>query len=150
MLWFIITFPFSFFFVNNIFSTGLLLHYQSLLPKKYPILGPEENCNEKNFSKRFTPYSSLTFSSRLSLAPASSGSGDRSSRRANERKEQYKQVRAHVKKEDGRMQAYGWSVPAAASKSGNLYLIFSISSFFRSIEIKFYKLPLSAKMSMLS
>ena len=30
----------------------------------------------------------------------------------NERKEQYKQVRAHVKKEDGRMQAYGWSLPA--------------------------------------
>ena len=35
-----------------------------------------------------------------------------STRRANERKEQYKQVRAHVKKEDGRMQAYGWSLPA--------------------------------------
>ena len=33
-------------------------------------------------------------------------------KRVNERKEQYKQVRAHVKKEDGRMQAYGWSLPA--------------------------------------
>ncbi|XP_035228089.1 C-Jun-amino-terminal kinase-interacting protein 4-like isoform X1 [Stegodyphus dumicola] len=31
--------------------------------------------------------------------------------RARERKEQYKKVRAHVKKEDGRMQAYGWSLP---------------------------------------
>lgn len=32
-------------------------------------------------------------------------------RRATERREQYKQVRAHVKKEDGRMHAYGWSLP---------------------------------------
>ncbi|CAE1329084.1 SPAG9 [Acanthosepion pharaonis] len=29
-----------------------------------------------------------------------------------ERWEQYKQVRVHVKKDDGRMQAYGWSLPA--------------------------------------
>ncbi|XP_054718244.1 C-Jun-amino-terminal kinase-interacting protein 4-like isoform X2 [Uloborus diversus] len=35
--------------------------------------------------------------------------------RARERKEQYKQVRAHVKKEDGRMQAYGWSLPIHVS-----------------------------------
>ena len=32
--------------------------------------------------------------------------------RERERREQYKQVRAHVKKDDGRMQAYGWSLPA--------------------------------------
>lgn len=32
--------------------------------------------------------------------------------REKERREQYKQVRAHVKKDDGRMQAYGWSLPA--------------------------------------
>ncbi|XP_011496240.1 PREDICTED: JNK-interacting protein 3 isoform X1 [Ceratosolen solmsi marchali] len=32
-------------------------------------------------------------------------------RRANERREQYRQVRAHVRKEDGRLQAYGWSLP---------------------------------------
>jgi len=42
-----------------------------------------------------------------------------SARRATERKEQYKQVRAHVKTDDGRMQAYGWSVPAATTKNGN-------------------------------
>ncbi|KAL0280334.1 UNVERIFIED_CONTAM: hypothetical protein PYX00_001659 [Menopon gallinae] len=33
-------------------------------------------------------------------------------RRAIERKEQYRQVRAHVRKDDGRLQAYGWSLPA--------------------------------------
>ncbi|XP_076468439.1 C-Jun-amino-terminal kinase-interacting protein 4-like isoform X5 [Babylonia areolata] len=32
--------------------------------------------------------------------------------REKERREQYKQVRAHVKKDDGRLQAYGWSLPA--------------------------------------
>ncbi|XP_056011887.1 C-Jun-amino-terminal kinase-interacting protein 3-like isoform X6 [Ostrea edulis] len=32
--------------------------------------------------------------------------------RDKERQEQYKQVRAHVKKDDGRLQAYGWSLPA--------------------------------------
>ncbi|KAF8764752.1 C-Jun-amino-terminal kinase-interacting protein like [Argiope bruennichi] len=37
--------------------------------------------------------------------------------RAKERKEQYKQVRAHVRKEDGRLQAYGWSLP---SKTGSV------------------------------
>jgi len=42
-------------------------------------------------------------------------SKEASQRRANERKEQYKQVRAHVKKEDGRVQAYGWSLPAVTS-----------------------------------
>ncbi|XP_058796711.1 JNK-interacting protein 3 isoform X2 [Phymastichus coffea] len=36
-------------------------------------------------------------------------------RRANERKEQYRQVRAHVRKEDGRLQAYGWSLPGKPS-----------------------------------
>merc|ERR1719412_3135328 len=39
-------------------------------------------------------------------------------KRVNERKEQYKQVRAHVKKEDGRMQAYGWSLPAKVPSQG--------------------------------
>eukprot|EP00092_Neocalanus_flemingeri_P006601 GFUD01007120.1.p1 GENE.GFUD01007120.1~~GFUD01007120.1.p1 ORF type:complete len:1310 (-),score=286.71 GFUD01007120.1:411-4340(-) len=39
-------------------------------------------------------------------------------RRAYERKEQYKQVRAHVKKDDGRLQAYGWSLPAKSPPGG--------------------------------
>ena len=32
--------------------------------------------------------------------------------REDERRHQYKQVLAHVRKDDGRMQAYGWSLPA--------------------------------------
>lgn len=33
------------------------------------------------------------------------------------RREQYRQVRAHVAKEDGRLQAYGWSLPGAKTGS---------------------------------
>ena len=40
-------------------------------------------------------------------------------RKALERKEQYKQVRAHVKKDDGRLQAYGWSLPPKSPVSSN-------------------------------
>ena len=39
-------------------------------------------------------------------------------RKALERKEQYKQVRAHVKKDDGRLQAYGWSLPPKSPSTG--------------------------------
>lgn len=39
------------------------------------------------------------------------GSDKLAARRANERREQYRQVKAHVQKDDGRMQAYGWSLP---------------------------------------
>ncbi|KAK4308658.1 hypothetical protein Pmani_019656 [Petrolisthes manimaculis] len=59
---------------------------------------------------------SLTYlspsSSSPPLTPTTSSSEKLQQRRATERREQYKQVRAHVKKDDGRMQAYGWSLPA--------------------------------------
>lgn len=32
--------------------------------------------------------------------------------RREQKRAQYRQVKAHVQKEDGRMQAYGWSLPA--------------------------------------
>ncbi|XP_059491169.1 JNK-interacting protein 3 isoform X4 [Neocloeon triangulifer] len=40
-------------------------------------------------------------------------------RQAVERREHYRQVRAHVRKDDGRMQAYGWSLPAKAGPSSS-------------------------------
>lgn len=49
---------------------------------------------------------------RVLLLYFSSTSEKAKKEREKERKEQYKQVRAHVKKDDGRMQAYGWSLPA--------------------------------------
>lgn len=42
-----------------------------------------------------------------------------SSERANQRRrDQYRQVRAHVQKEDGRLQAYGWSLPSTKPMTG--------------------------------
>lgn len=42
---------------------------------------------------------------------------DGTSERAQQRRrEQYRQVRAHVQKEDGRLQAYGWSLPGGSGK----------------------------------
>ncbi|XP_026280597.1 C-Jun-amino-terminal kinase-interacting protein 4 isoform X4 [Frankliniella occidentalis] len=41
-------------------------------------------------------------------------------RRQTERREQYRQVRAHVEKDDGRLRAYGWSLPAKVSGAGSL------------------------------
>jgi c-Jun-amino-terminal kinase-interacting protein 4 len=47
----------------------------------------------------------------------SHSSNDGTSERAQaRRREQYRQVRAHVQKEDGRLQAYGWSLPGASGK----------------------------------
>lgn len=44
-------------------------------------------------------------------------SNDGTSERAQaRRREQYRQVRAHVQKEDGRLQAYGWSLPGGVGK----------------------------------
>ena len=39
-------------------------------------------------------------------------------RRISERREQYRQVRAHVEKDDGRLRAYGWSLPAKVPAAG--------------------------------
>lgn len=39
-------------------------------------------------------------------------------RRQTERREQYRQVRAHVEKDDGRLRAYGWSLPAKVPNQG--------------------------------
>ncbi|CAH1125243.1 unnamed protein product [Ceutorhynchus assimilis] len=41
-------------------------------------------------------------------------------RKALERKEQYRQVRAHVKKDDGRLHAYGWSLPGKVPSPGTI------------------------------
>lgn len=42
--------------------------------------------------------------------------GATSERALARRREQYRQVRAHVQKEDGRLQAYGWSLPGSTIK----------------------------------
>lgn len=44
----------------------------------------------------------------LSLLPRSEAS---LASRREQKREQYRQVKAHVQKEDGRVQAFGWSLP---------------------------------------
>lgn len=51
----------------------------------------------------------------LSKDFAEEGTSERAIQR---RREQYRQVRAHVQKEDGRLQAYGWSLPGAKASQG--------------------------------
>ncbi|XP_066147716.1 JNK-interacting protein 3 isoform X2 [Euwallacea fornicatus] len=48
------------------------------------------------------------------------GSDKYAARKALERREQYRQVRAHVRKDDGRLHAYGWSLPGKVTPSGNI------------------------------
>lgn len=40
-------------------------------------------------------------------------------RRASERREQLRAVQAHVRKDDGRLHAYGWSLPAKGGAGGS-------------------------------
>ena len=58
----------------------------------------------------------LEFRKSLSLFDATPGlfrlTEKKRKEREKERRDQYKQVQVHVKKDDGRMQAYGWSLPA--------------------------------------
>lgn len=52
-----------------------------------------------------------------SLALTENHNNDSTSERAlARRREQYRQVRAHVQKDDGRLQAYGWSLPGSTIK----------------------------------
>jgi c-Jun-amino-terminal kinase-interacting protein 4 len=51
------------------------------------------------------------------LVLAKDFSDDSSEKAIQRRREQYRQVRAHVQKEDGRLQAYGWSLPGASTKT---------------------------------
>ncbi|XP_055708503.1 JNK-interacting protein 3 isoform X3 [Phlebotomus papatasi] len=71
----------------------------------------------------------VTNEGRLALPPGATGHGTSraltftsdvpSNERAQMRKnEQYRQVRAHVQKEDGRLHAYGWSLPGSKASPG--------------------------------
>ncbi|CAG5124083.1 unnamed protein product, partial [Candidula unifasciata] len=64
------------------------------------------------------PSGSLTRSSTYDFQLDNVSSEKSKEEREKERLEQYKQVRALVKKDDGRMQAYGWSLPAKFTVSG--------------------------------
>ncbi|CAH1714472.1 unnamed protein product [Chironomus riparius] len=104
-------------FFSNLFSTNdrpqreppPMFHRNSPQPgegrgSQFPAIGPAASASN-----------SLVLTS-----TESQGSNDGTSERAMaRRREQYRQVRAHVQKEDGRLQAYGWSLPGSTAKPGS-------------------------------
>nr|CAD7444840.1 unnamed protein product [Timema bartmani] len=70
-------------------------------------------------------------------------------RRATERREQYRHVQAHVRKDDGRLQAYGWSLPAGkvatSQSSSNAPARMSTSTSSVPVPVPIYCRPLAEK-----
>nr|CAD7398717.1 unnamed protein product [Timema cristinae] len=70
-------------------------------------------------------------------------------RRATERREQYRHVQAHVRKDDGRLQAYGWSLPAGKvatpQSSSNAPARMSTSTSSVPVPVPIYCRPLAEK-----
>nr|CAD7430872.1 unnamed protein product [Timema monikensis] len=70
-------------------------------------------------------------------------------RRATERREQYRHVQAHVRKDDGRLQAYGWSLPAGKvatpQSSSNAHARMSTSTSSVPVPVPIYCRPLAEK-----
>lgn len=71
---------------------------------------------EGRVSSQFPAIGAPSASNSLVLAGGDSHSEVTSERAQARRREQYRQVRAHVQKEDGRLQAYGWSLPGSTIK----------------------------------
>lgn len=66
---------------------------------------------------RVSQFPALGAANSNSLALTENHNNDATSERAlARRREQYRQVRAHVQKDDGRLQAYGWSLPGSTIK----------------------------------
>lgn len=106
-------------FFSNLFSSnerppneqtgGPLLRYD-------PNVAPEAT---ESGRLAITQGDSLVATNALVLAKDFTADDHKSSQKAMQRRrEQYRQVRAHVQKEDGRLQAYGWSLPGSKNYQG--------------------------------
>lgn len=82
-------------------SSGPLLPYNTT----NPYTSFEQNEGRLAITRSTNPPNSII------LEKGITNYDDAMSERSNARREQYRQVRAHVQKEDGRLQAYGWSLP---------------------------------------
>lgn len=71
---------------------------------------------EGRVSSQFPAIGAPSASNSLVLAGGDHNNEVTSERAQARRREQYRQVRAHVQKEDGRLQAYGWSLPGSTIK----------------------------------
>lgn len=86
---------------------------------KYPLKNtfPPLCCSGNSF---FYPLP-LVSNHRLQNTVASLLSDCTSSARREQKREQYRQVREHVRNDDGRLQACGWSLPAKYKQVGSIY-----------------------------
>ncbi|XP_076446429.1 C-Jun-amino-terminal kinase-interacting protein 4-like isoform X16 [Babylonia areolata] len=106
-------------FFNNLFSSSnkqkraalpmATVKYNAPTTHVQPVGDP----NKKNRDKLTKDQSASQKAKAYDFLQDDIGSSEKVKKeREKERREQYKQVRAHVKKDDGRLQAYGWSLPA--------------------------------------
>ncbi|XP_052794690.1 C-Jun-amino-terminal kinase-interacting protein 4-like isoform X3 [Mya arenaria] len=123
-LWYIV--PVIIHFFGNLFSSPnkptkrplpvAMIKYNAPTTNVQPVGDPNQKHRSKYLGDKSKAYDFLQDDLQKSLGEPIVTQPDTSERakkeREKERKEQYKQVRAHVKKDDGRMQAYGWSLPA--------------------------------------
>lgn len=92
-------------------STGPLIRYND----QHVIPGTSDGRLAITSGNNVNSSSNALVSARHHQDYTEDGASDRSIAR---RREQYRQVRAHVQKEDGRMQAYGWSLPGTKKDQG--------------------------------
>uniref|UniRef100_A0A646QFG0 C-jun-amino-terminal kinase-interacting protein 3 n=1 Tax=Hemiscolopendra marginata TaxID=943146 RepID=A0A646QFG0_9MYRI len=104
-------------FFSNLFSAG-----EKPQRKPLPYVNVRYNAPTHHVSPALDTMRRKTLNDRrrgLDFLDSELASEKLQAQKAKERREQYKQVRAHVKKDDGRMQAYGWSLPAKATNAVN-------------------------------
>ncbi|XP_070554450.1 LOW QUALITY PROTEIN: C-Jun-amino-terminal kinase-interacting protein 4-like [Ptychodera flava] len=100
-------------FFSNLFSS-------SNAPSKKPY--PPVNVKYNAPTSHVTPASKKRSGAIQSLGDKSKAfefleADGESAQRMKDKREQYRKVKAHVKKDDGRVQAYGWSLPAKVPSS---------------------------------
>ncbi|XP_053399026.1 C-Jun-amino-terminal kinase-interacting protein 4-like isoform X6 [Mercenaria mercenaria] len=126
--WLLYFIPLMINFFSNLFSSSpdkpkkkplpvAMVKYNAPTTNVQPVGDPnQKNRGKYNLGDKNKAYDFLQDDLNKSLGEPIVSQPDTSEKakkeREKERKEQYKQVRAHVKKDDGRMQAYGWSLPA--------------------------------------
>lgn len=105
-------------FFSNLFSTNDRPQREPPPPSGMMRYGsPSHHHHHSGGEGRYAAISGGTSNALVLAKDFHDGEGT-SERAMARRKEQYRQVRAHVQKEDGRLQAYGWSLPGAKNSSG--------------------------------
>nr|XP_006812321.1 PREDICTED: c-Jun-amino-terminal kinase-interacting protein 4-like [Saccoglossus kowalevskii] len=102
-------------FFSNLFSSS-----NAPSKKPYPPVNVKFNAPTSQVSPAPKKRTTQAFGSdRSKVFDFLEADGTDSAQRIKEKREQYRKVKAHVKKDDGRVQAYGWSLPAKVPPSSS-------------------------------